>query len=158
MLSIFPATALTDHDRFTILTRIWKRASPMWGVSKRNETKRNEGGDCTAVATTAPVTAIPDAIARKTRHASAGSFDMAFPVTTRYLLRQLRKVDHRLRINSNVCRKRKVTFREIFSCFYLGIPSDRTQIRYNCANFDYFLEAITFDLTFHYIQDLSRQT
>lgn len=49
-------------DRFTIVTHIWKRTSPDadWN---RMEAKWNEGGDSAAVA------AIPDAIARKIRHA-----------------------------------------------------------------------------------------
>jgi len=42
--------------------------------SKRNETKRNEGGDSVAVV----AAAIPYAIARKTRHANAKEFRHAF--------------------------------------------------------------------------------
>lgn len=55
-------------DRFTILTHIWESSFSMRvGIeSQRNETKRNEGGDSAAAAV-----AIPDAIARKTRHANA---------------------------------------------------------------------------------------
>lgn len=63
-------------DRFTILTHIWGSSFSMRvGIeSERNETKRNEGGDSTAVA----AAAIPDAIARKTRHANAKRFRIQF--------------------------------------------------------------------------------
>jgi len=41
--------------------------------SERNETKRNKGGDSAAA-----TVAIPDAIARKTRHANAKKFRYTF--------------------------------------------------------------------------------
>lgn len=63
-------------DRFTILTHIWESSFSMRvGIeSERNETKRNEGGDSAAAA----AVAIPDAIARKTRHANAKKFRYTF--------------------------------------------------------------------------------